>query len=457
MFHVDWILQRAQHVPDPHSKRRPALIPKALRGRPIVPEWPVQPELRTSTGTYPRHADGLDHSQPGAALPSVFGEPGSRAWAAAAAVIDSPLTAVRMASPDGTRRVHLLRAFREEDRSEQVVAFDLVATAQGRGHAEMATIEQVVIIAGSGDDLVERLRIHLERIFLDADPNFRERSLRADGAEEPMLLVVSADPDDHVQARAVAATFGARAEAIRENIARDHPRLRRALDRVEGRLMAVALCERSDKDVLAWISDRIRAAVDTTRIPVERIRAEAAGDLRMSLRLLMAISEAEIVPQAAVALRTCPRCQPEVSRLIGEGRLSVSTAEAGQDQACICGGRKRHGASLRLSFACRLADISEVVIVGYQENFSEIFDDVAGANITHLHNAVSATTLADRSGIAIILPGSRMGHAESAGLLNDLEAKNVRVIEASGPRLTDAYLVLIDLAIERNPALLRKT
>ena len=154
-------------------------------------------------------------------------------------------------------------------------------------------------------------------------------------------------------------------------------------------------------------------------------------------------------------LPTCPRCQPAVGRLIEDERLDVATAEGPTRGDCVCEGKGATGASLRVRFALRLSGTRGLLVVGFQENFRPALADIQCAHVRHIGNAGDAKAIASQVELAILVPGSKMGHSESEPYMKALGAHAVRVITTNGNQLSDVIRVLVEDAVERRPALRR--
>lgn len=202
MFNVDWILTHASELPDPARLRRPGLITRARAGSPINVAWSFPPDVRKQIGNFPNDTSGLNYES--AALPAELGVPGTAEWASAVAIFDDPTIAIPLR--DG--RLCLGKAFRAADGSFRVMTVELVRPQPERGRPSTATVGAATIVDAAADEIADLAREHFELLYLDADPNVRDRLLSQDRSSERMLLYVDDDPERALDARAAAATFG---------------------------------------------------------------------------------------------------------------------------------------------------------------------------------------------------------------------------------------------------------
>jgi hypothetical protein len=372
-------------------------------------------------------------------------------WTTAIETLDAPSVAIPLRPSEGVTSLRLIRVFTEVAGRSRLVSIDLRTHDEGRGRPRSASIGEVVTFDGDGETFLEQVREHLERCYLSADHQFRDRCLRDDDGPEPLLLLISESSEVTEEVRAAAATFGAGVETMRENIARDTPELLNGLDRVKDRLAAVALWEPSREGRLAWVADQIRARV-LPQVPVERLAEPSGPPLREETRLVLAeaLGDGFAVPPV-LKLPTCAKCQPAVSRIIDGESLSIGTRETDASNECVCEGYGAQGQSIRMRFALRLTEAEGVLIIGYQPNFDAALADIAG--IAHIGNAGDPKAAAARVQLAIVVPGSAMGHAESGRYLTQLNARGVRVAHTSGNQLSDVVRLLIDEAVGRLPTL----
>lgn len=445
MFNVDWILAHASELPDPARLRRPGLITRARAGSPISVPWSFPPDMRKQIGTFPNDTSGVNYES--AALPAELGAPGTSEWASAVAVFDNPVIAI----PLGEDRLRLGKAFRAADGSFRVMTVELIRPEPERGRPSTATIGAATIIDAAADEIADLAREHFELLYLNADPNVRDRLLSEDRSNEQMLLYVDDDPDRALDARAAAATFGFGVHQLRPNIARDSPRLKDEIGRLGPLIAGAVLLEAADDGSLAWVADQIRAEVGAA-LPVERIGALSAADLRLLIRVVLSEAPTAAAP-SVLELPTCDRCQPHVANVIKESNLAITTVAAQEGEICVCERTAAGKLSLRIRIAARLADEDGILIIGYQENFKTAVDGISAVFVRHLRSAGDPKAVAEKVTLAVVAPGSVMGHAESKRYLDALDAAGARVVSADGSQLSDVIQELMKQALIKRPEL----
>jgi hypothetical protein len=455
MFDAEWILNEATSFPDPATVRRPGLITRKQLTKDITATWPYPAAIRQRLGQYPGDASRLDSQNAAASIPSGFGTPGSTEWASAVETIDGPAVAIPLVSNPGSVTTRLIRVFEKPDGSYRLVSLDLTTTDAGRGRRRVGSVAAPVIYDGSGDTFVQQLRRHMEESYLAADPDIRDRALRADGLAEPALLMVADDRAAVQQARAVAATYGMRTEAVRENIARDSSRLRKIVDSFGRLLAAAALWDPSVTHALVYVADQLRAWAPSALVEV--IDAPIGPQLGDRLRSLLdktAVRDAAALA-AVMQLPTCAKCQPQVAKAIKEHRLSVITVAAEEGKDCVCEGRAGGGQSLGIRFALRVSELENLLIVGYQENFKQALADIGVARVRYIGNAGDPRAEAAQADLAVVVPGAAMGHSETQPYMDQLREYGVKTIAASSNQLSGVTIALIDYAVERRAELRR--
>ena len=453
MFHADWILGQAGRPPDPARDRRPALLRRGQLRQPIKPAWPVTGQLRDIPGRYPGEASLLDSSRAEAVLSPALEQPGTMAWAGALETLNEPTVAIPL--NDAEQTVRLIRTFETDETTLLVVSLDLQRLDQGRHRPTRAALGNVRIFSAPREGAEEQLREILEDSYLRMDPNLRDRVLRADDEDEPIVIAVG-DATVIADAAAVAATFGMTIEPIAANIARDRSRLTRVVDRLGNLLAATFLCEH-DTDNLVWVGDVI-ASLSRVDLPRARFTVSSGPALRASMRrVLMDVSAGEFEPERAVTVATCQRCQPTISRAITEYSLDVGTVAATEAGKCVCGGGQSESRSIRLSLAVQLAEIENILIIGYQQNFDSMTAAVNGADVRHINNAGPAVAAAERAEFAVVVTGSVMGHSDAQPYVDAVDAREVPVAHASSSQLSDVIRAVFDEAVRRKPALRRRS
>ena len=453
MFEADWIIGFAGPAPDPATIRRPGLLKHGLRSKPIRGQRSLPPELRSMAGSYPKDGFRLDSSKPGHVIPTQLGRPGTVTWAAAVQTIDDPAVAIPLRLPSGLDTARLIRAFEVAADELLIMSIDLERHEQGRGRPTVASIGAVTVICDGRAGAEARLRELLEQTYLAVDPPLRDCALRADGREEPVVLVVAADRVAYFDVKAVAVTFGMTAEFLAENIARDEARLTRELEDLARVLAAVVIVEPPGGERLVWVGDRVRRKV-ASNVAVGYVRAQSGALLRQPVReLLIDAAAGRFRVATAIIMPTCRSCQPAVKRLIDEERLSVDTIETESPGDCVCEGSGAQNLSIRMRFALRLISVDSLLIVGFQPNFPTALDGIRFAEVRHIRNAGDAKAAAECADIAVVVSGSKMGHSESAPYVGALHAAGVRILGTSGNQLSDVIRVLIDEARSRYPEL----
>ena len=449
MFHADWILGQAGPPPDPARERRPGLLRRGQLGEPIRPAWPVVGELRDIAGRYPGDGAQVDSSRADNALSPVLEQPGTMAWAAAIRTVDEPTVAIPLA--DAGHTVRLIRAFELNDGDVMVVALDLCRLIQGRNKPSRAAIGAVRIFTAARQVAEEELREILEDSYLRMDPKFRDRVLRADENAEPIVLVIG-EPTVMEDAAAVAATFGMTIEPIAANIARDYAALSRMLAPLGGLLAAAFLWEQ-DTQNLIWVADVV-ASLTRADLPRSHFDASPGPALRASMRRVLSdVAAGQFEPEPSLIVTTCRRCQPTVSRAIAEHHLEIGTIGATDVGGCVCGGGQSDGHSIRLSLAVQLAEIENLLIIGYQGNFDAVTAAVNGADVRHINNAGAAKSAAERADFAIVVTGSVMGHSDSQPYVDAVEAREIPMARTASSQLSDVIRMVFDEAVRRKPEL----
>jgi hypothetical protein len=450
MFHVDWILTGVVHRPDPAQMRRPGLLKRGLAGREITPDWPLPGILRSLPGRYPTDGSRLDATSDRFDVPDVLGAPGSDTWAVAAATFDEPLVAI----PIDDSTVRLVKVFELPGERLEVVYLDLRRLDQGRHRPTVGELVDADIFEDDIGVATEFLRETLEDAYLRMDPNFRDRVIRADGEPEPKVMLIAGAQNVRTDTAAVAATYGMAVRFLPDNIARDIPRLKRDVDRLQGLLAAVVLWE-PNGDGLVFVGDVIAAQVDRT-LPRLHAKAGTGDQLRSEIRAFLSDAEAgSYAPKASEFVYTCERCQPTIAKLIREEALDVATEAAPAGAACLCEGHPSQSLSIGLRLAVKLAGIEGLLIVGWQPNFNEATRAVTSAHVRHLRNAGDEDAAARRADLAVIVIGSQMGHSESTPYLEALEKQGVTVVKTSGNQLRDVIRAVIDQAVVLKPDLRR--
>jgi hypothetical protein len=365
--------------------------------------------------------------------------------------MDEPTVAIPLRDEDGT--VRLIRAFSLDDEGVLVISIDLQRRDGGRNRPTVGAVGQVKMISAPSGAAEEQLREILESSYLQADPNWRDRILRADGEEEPIVLVVG----DWVvtnEVAAVAATFGMTIEPLAANLARDPARLKRVLGDLGG-LLAAAIFWETDTDSLVWVADLV-ASLTRPDLPRRHLTSSPGPGMRTEVRReLMAMSAGTLRPTRAVTVETCARCQPTVSRTVAEYGLDVDTVAADAPGGCVCGGGYSESHSIRLSLGAQLAEISSVLVIGHQQNFTSAMSAAKGAEFRHINNAGKPDTAAQRAEIAVIITGSVMGHSDSQPYVDAVIAKEVPLARTSNNQLSDLSRTLLEEAVRRRPQLRR--
>jgi hypothetical protein len=453
MFDADWILRDAAALPDPGTARRPVLLAKRDSGQPIRSRWPVPKSLRERIGRYPD-----DHALLGIAgesraeLVQAFGGPGDQRWANAIATLDDPSVAIPLERQGGVDVIQFVRIFLDDRGSFTVASIRLTRRKCARGARTRGTVSGTEIKVGP-ESIHDRLREHLELLYLEADPNFRDRALTDEPYAEPVIWLIAPTPDARSDVKAAAATFGVSVHFTRENIARDPRGLPKERARIEAELAGVVLHEPDRDHRLSWVADQLRAALgDATQ--VERV-SETGAALREVVRLMLDLRDESAAHAEWRRVPTCARCQPEVSRVVDEQGLAVVTVQAGQDEVCVCGGSGAQSRTMRLRFAALLAEEKHVLVVGYQKNFDEILPGVPHASITHLFAERDPKAAAERATLVVVLPGSHMGHSDSERYTSAATTAGRRIIEASGSEINHLIDALMQRAFERRSSLRR--
>ena len=440
MFDASRILDDASPASSVVVVRRPGLVTRKQAGEPIVARWKPRAGLQVPVPSYPRDfaALSIDGSD-GPTLRRLLGGPGDRRWEMAAVTLDQPSVAIPLAG--GTR---VMRAFSEGGTVATVAVLDLIRQEVARHVPDSATIGHARFLDAVASGGVEwDLRALLEASYIEADPNWRDQVISDDRDSEPVLMVVAEERADLLNARAAAATYGVGVEHVRVSVAKDAGAFPRILGKSAARRGAV-LVERGRSGELAWVADQLQRGL---RDRVERTTA-AGDDLREAVRYLLATTDG---PSDLVEVPTCAKCQPGVAQAIEKQKLRIATASAQPGVVCVCGGRGAQNVTLTLRLAVLLVDEGSILVVGYQPNFDEIMKDMPHADIAHVQNAGDEASAAERTTLAVLLPGSKMGHAASERYLTELKKRERRVLTAGGSQMADLVrALLVESAAKRS-------